>query len=78
MADSPWEYVQDTCDVWQVAQLCNRMAGDGWEPVTVFEGWPGMKVPDKAGSDDGPTYAALRPYTVLFRRHTPTGEPELP
>lgn len=65
---SMWQYQIGDCDVWQLAHLCNHMAGYGWEPLTVTDGMPGQKVSREVAHEDGPLYEALKPVVVLFRR----------
>lgn len=64
----PWEYQQGVCDVWQIAHLCNHMAGHGWEFVSMVESYQGQYVTRKVDDEDGPTYEALKGVVVLFRR----------
>lgn len=72
--DPPFEYRSATCDVWQVAHLCNHMAGYGWEPITVAEahysdahGGPAQVRKDVA-DENSELYHALKLMLVLFRR----------
>ncbi len=63
-----WEYTDGSCDVWQLAHLCNFFAENGWEPVAVTDGSPGQKASRNVRDDDGPMYEAIAPKVVLFRR----------
>ncbi len=68
-ADPAFEYQSDTCDVWQVAHLCNHMAGHGWEPIQVFDAhYDDAKVHHKVDDENSGLYRALRKTAVLFRR----------
>lgn len=62
------EYTQAGCDVWQLAHLCNSMAGDGWQVVAVVPSIPGVRVAHTVTQDDGRTFTAQLPYEVLFSR----------
>jgi hypothetical protein len=68
VSDPAWEYTQGTCDVWQLAHLCNHFAEHGWDVVAVVESYAGVKVPHRVGDDTDRTYEALKPFEVLFRR----------
>ncbi len=68
VVESPWEYQQWPCDIWQIALLCNEVGNHGWEFVAMTESYDGQMVPKKVGSDDGPTYRPLKAVVVLFRR----------
>jgi hypothetical protein len=69
------EYTQAGCDVWQLAHLCNSMAGFGWRVVAVVPSIPGVQVAHSFVQDDGRTFTAQLPYEVLFSRvPRPDGE----
>ncbi len=72
-----WEYQSGTCDVWQVAHLCNHMAAHGWEPVQVFDAhYDDAKVHRTAGDESSDMCRALRKTGVLFRRPSDWGADE--
>lgn len=71
-----WEYQIGGCDIWQVAHLCNYMAGYGWEPVQVYDGYPGQQVSQSVRDDGGPLVPALKAVQVLFRRPGGWGDDE--
>ena len=68
------EYQHVGCDLWQVARICNFMAGHGWEPVTVGPGHEGQLAPRDVRDLDGPSVVAAQPMVVLFRRPIPKEE----
>lgn len=64
-----WEYQIGGCDIWQLAHLCNHMAGYGWEPIQVIDSYPAKtKVPERVDDDNSPLIPALKAVEVLFRR----------
>jgi hypothetical protein len=70
-----YEWTQDSCDVWQIAHLCNEFAySGGWEPVFIVEDHSGVKVSERVGDDTARMVQPLRPYVVVFRRPIPDDE----
>lgn len=67
--DPPFEYQSASCDVWQVAHLCNHMASYGWEPVSVADGhYEGAKTYSNVRDENSDLTPALKAMVVLFRR----------
>lgn len=64
-----FEYQSASCDVWQVAHLCNHMAEHGWEPVTMADGhYAGAKASRDVRDESSDLYPAVKAMVVLFRR----------
>ncbi|MGX6604823.1 hypothetical protein ACWKSP_22245 [Micromonosporaceae bacterium Da 78-11] len=69
------EYTQMECDSWQMHHLANDWAARyGWEVVSVVNVRPDIEVPHKVGDENGPTYRAINPVSLLFRRPIPDEE----
>lgn len=68
VAEHPYEYDQQVCDLWQMHQLASELAYKGWETVGVVNVHHGMKVARDVRQPDGPEYVAVNPVAVLFRR----------
>lgn len=65
----PFEYQSASCDIWQIAHLCNRMARHGWEPVSMADGhYEGAQAYKDPCDENSPMYNALKAIVVLFRR----------
>lgn len=76
-ADPAFEYQSASCDVWQVAYLCNHMADFGWEPVSMADGhYPGAKTYRNVRDENSPLVSALKLMVVLFRRPSGWGADE--
>jgi hypothetical protein len=75
VAVTDFEYTQMDCDQWQMHHLASDWhARYGWEVVSVVNAKPDMEVPHKAGDENGPTYRAINPVALLFRRPVPNEE----
>ncbi len=67
--DPPFEYQSATCDVWQVAHLCNWMAEHGWEPTAVTDAHhDDAKASRDVRDENSGLYRAVKLMLVLFRR----------
>jgi hypothetical protein len=76
MAATQWTYTQQSCDVWQIAHLCDRFAGYGWDVVAIVESYPGAKVYERVGDEASRLVPALKSFVVLFRRPLGTEDEE--
>lgn len=67
--DPPFEYQSASCDLWQVAHLCNHMAEHGWEPITVADAHhDGAQAYHDVRNENSNLYRAVKLMLVLFRR----------